>query len=366
MRRVCFAGGLVFCIASCRQYQHPTGSAVLTVDTVPITEARATGPGGAVVLGDAAAATRLSNGNVVIADDNKGDIALRVFDSTGRHLFDFGHKGRGPGEVEDVSSLARCGRDSIFVLDSRQHRVVVFSPAGTLGRTSAVEPMVMLVCSTHGASLAIGPILDFFRPTEQNAGRLQHMHVDLMTPSDTVRLYDSLPAIDPRFGGRVPAFAIAGNRAIVGLTDSAFAAVFGPDGTESPPIRVSDDPEPQTQAGFERTIEAFFAHYPGLADQKASFLKLPHPALAPAFFALYGSPNGALWTQLSAPDDSTVRLRATDSLGAAIGHVTLPFPLTIFEIGDDYILGRRENELGEQRVVVYRIGGMGKMGGTGR
>jgi hypothetical protein len=61
-----------------------------------------------------------------------------------------------------------------------------------------------------------------------------------------------------------------------------------------------------------------------------------------------------------------VHLRATDSLGTAIGDVTLPFPLTIFEIGDDYILGRRDNEMGEQRVVVYRMGRMGGMGGMDR
>jgi hypothetical protein len=73
-----------------------------------------------------------------------------------------------------------------------------------------------------------------------------------------------------------------------------------------------------------------------------------------------------LWTELSAPDDSVVHLRATDSLGTAIGDVTLPFPLTIFEIGDDYILGRRDNEMGEQRVVVYRMGRMGGMGGMDR
>jgi hypothetical protein len=76
----------------------------------------------------------------------------------------------------------------------------------------------------------------------------------------------------------------------------------------------------------------------------------------PAWHALFGAPDGTLWTQISSPDDSTTHLRATDSLGAVIADLTLPFPMTIFEIGNDYILGRRENEAGEQRVVVYRMG----------
>jgi hypothetical protein len=336
------------------------------VDTIPITEVRSTAPDGTVILGNAAFATRLANGQLVIADVSASEIALRVFDSTGAHLLDFGHEGRGPGEMEDISALTHCAADSIFVLDMTQRRVIVFDGSGTLGRTVPVAPSVQFLCSTDGTSLAIGPIFDFFKPTQENAGRLQHMAIDLMTVSDTLRLYDSLPAVDPRFGGRFPAFAAAGNRIIVGLTDSAFVAVFATDGTKLSPVRVSDDPLPQTQAGFERTLDAWFARFPGLADQKPYFLKLPHPDLAPAYFALFGTPDGMLWTELSAPDDSVVHLRATDSLGTAIGDVTLPFPLTIFEIGDDYILGRRDNEMGEQRVVVYRMGRMGGMGGMDR
>jgi len=337
-----------------------THASAIGVDTVPLTEVRATAPDGAIILGNASSATRLSNGNLVIADESRGDIALRVFDSTGKHLRDIGHKGQGPGEFESIGTLSRCTADSLVVLDMTQQRVLVFSQSGELGRTVPVPPTVMLICSAAGTALRVGEIKDFFRPNPHNAGRLQHIPVGLMTPSDTIQLYDSLPAVDPRFGGRYPAFAVAGSRAIIGLTDSAFAAVFAADGTKLPPIRVSDDPEPQTQAGFERTLDAYFTVYPGLASQKASFLKLPHPRLAPAYWALYGSPDGMLWTELSPPDDSIVHLRATDSLGAIIGDVTLPFPMTIFDTGNDYILGRRESEAGEQRVVVYRMGKMGR------
>lgn len=355
---------LALLLAACSADSSSDGrAATITLDTIPVTEVSATGPDGTVLLGNASLATRLSNGNVVIADDNRGDITLRAFDSTGKHLRHFGRKGRGPGEFEDISALARCAGDSLFVFDYTLQRVVIFTPSGQLARTTPVRPLATVICSANGAALGVSPILDLFLPTVQNAGRLQHLAVDLMTASDTLRLYDSLPASDPRFGGRMPAFAVAGNRAIVGLTDSAFAAVFRVDGTKLPPVRVSNDPEPQTQAGFVRTLDAFFARYPGLADQKAQFLKLPHPDLAPAYFALYGSPDGTLWTELSAPDDSTVHLRTTDSLGTVIGDINLPFPLTIFEIGNDYILGRRENEIGEQRVVVYE---MGRKGGTGR
>jgi hypothetical protein len=356
MRRACIAGGLALCLAGCHREPQEAHHSAITVDTVPATEVPTTAPDGTIILGSAGAATRLSNGNLVIADVTDGALVLRIFDSAGTHLKDFGRRGHGPGELMSIGALCRSAGDSLVVLDMDQRRVLVFSPDGTLGRAMTVEPLFKLFCSPSGMTLAIGPISDFFRPTLQNAGRMEHVPVYLMTHADTIHLYDSLPAVDPRFGGRVPAFAIAGSRAMIGLADSAFATVFDSSGRELEPIRVSDDPKPQTRAGFEHVIDAYFGKHPGLASLKPEFLKLPHPDRAPAYFALYGTPDGTLWTQLSELDDSIVHLRATDSLGTTIGDVTLPFPLTIFEIGNDYILGRRENEMGEQRVVVYRTG----------
>jgi hypothetical protein len=365
MRGACIAGGLALCLTACHQEARQLEASALTVDTVPITVVRATGPDGAVRFGEATAGIRLSDGTVVLIDNS--DLTLRVFDSTGRSLAPIGRKGKGPGEFQDISVLARCGGDSIFVFDNTLERLTVFRPNGALARTTPIPLLAMETCGPSGLTLAVGPSLDLFMPTVQNAGELYHVPVQLIRGTDTTSLYDSLPAADPRFGGRMPAFAIAGSRAVVGLTDSAFATVFDATGQEVTSIRISDDPQPGSREAQVKVLDRVFSspRYRALADQKARFLKMPYPDPQPAYFTLMGTPNGTIWTLITGPEDSVTHLRATDSLGTSLGDLTLPFPLTIFEVGDDYILGRRENEIGEQRVVVYRIGRMGEMGGMG-
>lgn len=356
MRRACIAGGLALCITACRQVPNRRQGTALTVDTIPITEVRATAPDGKVQFGETTAGIRLANGNLVLVDNS--DLTLRAFDSTGTPLTPFGRKGKGPGEFQDISVLARCGGDSIFVFDNTLERLTVFGPSGALARTTQIPSLAMESCGPSGLTLTAGLSLDLFMPTVQNAGKLYHVPVDLIHGNDTIRLYDSLPAADPRFGGRMPAFAAAGNRAVVGLTDSAFATVFDSTGQEVASIRISDDPHPGSREAQMKVLDRVFSspRYRALADQKARFLKVPYPDPQPAYFTLMGTPDGTIWTLITGPQDSVTHLRATDSLGTTIGDVTLPFPLTIFEIGNDYILGRRENEMGEQRVVVYRTG----------
>ena len=362
MRRACLIVGFVLCFTACRQSQGHASRPALSVDTMPTTEIRATAPEGIVQVGEATAGIRLSNGNIVVVDNS--DLTLRVFDSAGTALMSIGRKGKGPGEFQDISVLARCGGDSIFVFDNTLERLTVFGPNGAIARTTPIPSLAMETCGQSGLTLAVGPSLDLFMPTVQNAGKLYHVPVDLFHGADTIRLYDSLPAADPRFGGRMPAFAIAGSRAVVGLTDSAFATVFDSTGQEVASIRISDDPQPGSRDAQMKVLDRVFSspRYRALADQKARFLKVPYPDPQPAYFTLMGTPDGTIWTLITGPEDSVTHLRATDSLGTTIGDVTLRFPLTIFEIGNDYILGRRENEIGEQRVVVYRMGEMGGMG----
>jgi hypothetical protein len=359
MRSACLASALVLCLSACRQERHPASSATITVDTIPVTEVRATAPDGTAQLGEVTAGVRLDNGNVIVVDNS--DLELQVFDSTGAALATMGRKGKGPGEFQDISVLARCGGDSTYVFDNTLRRLTVFGPRGTLSRTAPIPVLAMERCGPAGLTLAAGPSLDEFMPTTENAGKLYHVPVYLMHGADTIRLYDSLPAADPRFGGRMPAFTIARSRAIIGLTDSAFATVFGSDGKQLGTIRITDDPKPGSREAQKKVLDRVFAspQFRGVADQKDRFLRVRFPDPQPSYFTLMGAPDGTVWTQITAPDDSITHLRATDSLGSIIGDLTLPFPLTIFEIGDDYILGRRENEIGEQRVVVYRIGGVG-------
>ena len=69
------------------------------------------------VLHRVVTATRLSDGRIVIA--NGGSEELKYFDAQGRHLFNAGGRGDGPGELRLLSHMARLPGDSILVLSLR-------------------------------------------------------------------------------------------------------------------------------------------------------------------------------------------------------------------------------------------------------
>jgi hypothetical protein len=349
-------------LAACSGDHGHRAAGRITVDTTPTTEILATAPDGTILLGNASGGTRLSDGTLVIADT--ADFVVRIFSASGAPVRTFGAKGQGPGEFQAASMLAQCAPDTVFLFDNRQDRLIMFDSAGTFLRSIPLpsQPVVM-ACSRAGEFLRVGYARESFMPTAQTAGTMYRFPVDLIIGHDTTRLYDSLPGYDPRPGGRMFSVTIAGGRAYVGLTDSAWVAGFDTAGRQGPSFRISGDPQPSTQEYYEHAVNAFFDQYPsgqGFDLFRPRLLALPRPEHMPAWHALFGAPDGTLWTQITGPDDSTTHLRATDSLGAVVGDVTLPFPMTIFEIGNDYILGKRENEAGEQRVDVYRMGGMGR------
>jgi hypothetical protein len=349
---------LLSALAACSGDHVNRAAGRIALDTTPTTEILAAAPDGTILLGNASGGTRLSDGTLVIADT--ADFVIRMFSASGAPVRTFGAKGQGPGEFQAASMLAQCAHDTVFLFDNRQDRLMMIDSAGTFLRSIPLssQPVVM-ACSRAGEFLRVEYALESFMPTAQTAGTMYRFPVDLIIGQDTTRLYDSLPGYDPRPGGRMFGVAIAGDRAYVGLTDSAWVAGFDTAGRQVSSLRISDDPRPSTQEYYEHAVNAFFNQYPrgsGLDLFRPRLLALPRPEHMPAWHALFGAPDGTLWTQISSPDDSTTHLRATDSLGAVIADLTLPFPMTIFEIGNDYILGRRENEAGEQRVVVYRMG----------
>jgi hypothetical protein len=67
--------------------------------------------------------------------------------------------------------------------------------------------------------------------------------------------------------------------------------------------------------------------------------------------------EGNLWVQLYPLPTSSQRNEWSvfDPSGAWLGDVTVPSDLTMFEIGSDYILGIRRDELGVERMVLFSI-----------
>ena len=88
---------------------------------------------------------------------------------------------------------------------------------------------------------------------------------------------------------------------------------------------------------------------------------LPSQPLAetfPAFSSIMGDAAGHLWVrEYDFPGEKRPAPLWTvfDPEGRVLGFVETPSPLTIFEIGEDYLLGRLEDDLGVERIQVWPL-----------
>lgn len=77
-------------------------------------------------------ATRLPNGNVLVAD--RGEFSLHLYSAAGNEVRKFGRKGKGPGDFAYLARLYRCGA-LVLADDIDGSLISVYSTDGALMRT---------------------------------------------------------------------------------------------------------------------------------------------------------------------------------------------------------------------------------------
>lgn len=78
-----------------------------------------------------------SDGMVYLLDMAQNKVF--VYDQNLMYQFSFGEKGKGPGEFEGAADLYIAENNDVLILDSRLHRVSLFSPSGELINTLPVH-----------------------------------------------------------------------------------------------------------------------------------------------------------------------------------------------------------------------------------
>ncbi|HEY0931353.1 MAG TPA: 6-bladed beta-propeller [Gemmatimonas sp.] len=305
-------------------------------------------------------ATRLPDGHIVVG--NRGDHALFLFDAKGAFVRRTARKGRGPGEVNGLSFLYRCG-DRIYTHDTMGGRVQEFTLDLTYRRAFrfAVDPF-RTACNDRQQFVQMGWESDKamvdgpFRPT-----------VDyLLAGADSLKgtLLGRFPgserfANEPLPLGKQPRVAISSDRVFIALSDSLHVQVFDRTGKPLAPYRAAWTPVSSSDADWKAEMERDIAQF-GEALRKpieASYQKKARPKTLPATRDIIADALGNLWVQAfprggSAPVTWTV----FDSKGAVTARISLPSSLDVVEIGRDYLLGlahHPDNDFPEVRV--YRV-----------
>lgn len=343
--------------------------------------------GPAYVFSRIAAATRLSDGSVVVAE--RADVHLRIFDSTGRYVRTVGRKGQGPGEFSDIGIMTRLPGDSLAVESLRYTSII--APDGQFVRQVRYGPfapdlvpvpLVAVLGRFPNGSAVVG---DF--PQGRRAARVAARWVD----SSTLLLVNASGAVE-RPLERVPAAAFAAsvgpptlltfgpelmeasaaNHVYLAFGDQYAIREYDATWTLKRIVRRAWTAKPLTAPEWDAYVDAWMTLW---STDKGSLRErdrlarsnAPHPDVLPAFVDFLASPSGDLW--LRDPDltdaarcaclSSVTAGRSTwsvfDASGRWLGEVRMPARFTPAEVGSDYVLGQQRDPDNVLRVVMYRI-----------
>ncbi|MDX2260090.1 MAG: hypothetical protein SFU84_00155 [Gemmatimonadales bacterium] len=348
---------LLFCAAcTTAEVIDPTAEVALT-PTVALD--LSLGDGDSVLVGKLEDATRFPDGRIALLDVDRR--AVVFLDSTGRTMGVVGRRGEGPGEFQFPSSVGRCQADSLYVWDRGLARVSIFSPTGSYVRelrpavTGAVQPG----CLPDGKFVALDASkVDGTPRLVDGVAPLLRGPLVVMTPDGAI--FATVPDMaigEVKLAGQMGGIALAGDRVVVGLSSSNQLTSFGVDGTPQGVDTVDLQPALLTDARFEALLERQ-ARSTGsdssmLVIVRRMLRAQGKPEMAPLFSSMHGAPDGTVWWVTSLPVDTTMTLVGFRP-DAPRRTLTLPAGVEVFEFGADYLLGKRTDSEGLERLMLWR------------
>ena len=328
-----------------------------------------------------AGAFRFPDGRFVIA--NGGTQEIRVFDDRGKLLVNAARKGEGPGEFVQLRSVFPYG-DSILAYDFQLRRISVFTSAGKYARSFIMPRIREGLWPQPVGSFRDGSILvqsgrqfsmgDSPHGVNRDATVLFRMGptgevLDSITSVAGWERYVRTVNLNGRVGftvhalpfARSPAYATAGERVYVGSSDAYEIRVFNRSGALERTIRHRQPNRKVTKADLDRMREARIASaaaqsqlYRQRTEEALQEMKVPETM--PAFSGIRADTDGNVWVQeYRAEGEQHTRWTVFDPQGRVMARVNGPAKFTVLDIGRDYILGLRTDELDVERVEVYRL-----------
>jgi hypothetical protein len=322
-------------------------------------------------------AARLSDGRIAVVNNRAPD--LRIFDAEGRHLRTFGRRGEGPEEFDSPVLVGTLPGDTLVIVDRLLRRLNLYHPDEGFIRGATASPDIGGYLLTEGM-FASGSVMiqrsvwtetlpnGFFRfPTQYFSvalnGTIEHDFGEF--PGDetvfsareveggTMTLSSSSPF------AKSPSVAVAGDRFFYGSQDSYEIQVWNQRGTLTRLIRRDQAPQVVTDAHVAALMETM-AEEADDTDRAREFRRMFREALIPEFHPAYGDiyadALGFLWVEeYRHPGDETRLTTIFDLEGRMVGSVIIPDGLRIFEMGDDYILGRYADDLGVEYLRLYGL-----------
>jgi hypothetical protein len=345
-----------------------------SVDSEPLVDLSTSGTGEAHEFYRVVDAIRLSDGSIAVA--NAGSSEVRFYSSKGVFIKSVGREGEGPGEFQRLSSIDRFRGDSLEVFDYSARRVTVLSPEWEVSRVISLQLQFLWklwpLDDTTLLSMLVWPSV----LVEEGDEGLVRMPVPVVRFSltgaviDTVAMAagyeelrirgeDGFSAARPLFG-KNSHLAVHGGRFYLGSADQMQYRIFAPDGTLERIVRVPDYDLTLAHDDLQAERDAILGDDPS-PSLRSYFDDLPVPDKKPAYSELLVDARGCVWaaehvgelTGWLAMDPRKWEVFSTD--GEWLGSVLSPRRFTVFEIGDDYVLGVFRDDLDVEHVQLLRL-----------
>lgn len=322
-------------------------------------------------------ALRLADGTIVVAD--RGPKQLRLFDAAGVFIRNLGGSGEGPGEFAMLSEVWARG-DTILASDSFQSRISVFGRGGDVLETIRVEmaqgrggyrssttqftdgAILVLNPPSGGVGFGGGDVIPGAVWRLDRYSRDGRFMNEISSVRESPRWEHAIEGLPPGiylpFLAGLPLFAASGDHVYAAEGTEASIERRKSDGELSHVFRLAIQERRVSNADRRLWREANSTAPQGYnpAAWARYVREIPFPERMPVYRRLLVDTQGNVWADLFSPSwEEGSSWYVFDEWGVWLGEVSTPRGLYIFEIGADYVLGLRRDELGVPFVVMVPL-----------
>ncbi len=319
--------------------------------------------------------TRLPDGRIVVA--NRGTDELRVFDGQGNYLATWGREGEGPTDFRSLADVEKWTGDSIMAWYTGAMGMAVYDSAGEFGRTFVLRSQQTpgWLRPRPAAARTDGTLLSTRDVEDLDSAIVELWDADgVMSASLGAHPAEEIIITEGERGTRILSRLAYSRRLVAGIWGDLVVAsptshyeirAFGADGTLERIVRRDHVPRSPTEADRAPFVEEQLLNYEGLDIPEAvveqarqEFETTPFADYFPAFSSVIGDALGHLWVEeykYPREDRGGTLWTVFDPEGHALGFVETPEGLEVYEIGEDYILGRVRDELDIESIQLWAL-----------
>lgn len=327
---------------------------------------------------DAVRGAMLDDDRIIVLNAGSGE--LRFFDLQGRHVHSVGRKGDGPGEIRSGYWLGPHRGDSLAVYDIIGRRVSIFDGDGRFGRSYSAAGFGsgIIAGRLDDGSFVVKPAIFIGRPQDARPGIVRDQLPIVRLPDggeplDTIAMSSGYevtrevvgPPGAERVNLRLRPFplstSVAARDSLIyaGDGDTWAIEVLDRTGTVRRSIRRAMERPLVTDEHKGRYREDRLATVTDenrRRDIERTIASASFPERLPPYGNFRVDDLGNLWVQdyrvgLDDPEWWTI----FDSGGRAIGRLSLPPRFQVYQSGADFILGRTQDDLDVERIVLYGL-----------